>query len=1283
MTTFKYPPNPENVPDQLTEPTSSYKRHAWIAMAGLLLFVIMYLLLTGWFSYNAYYLIADLWHQPDNFILTLVMGFINAFLAIFMIKALIFRMKANTGHRTYISQEEEPVLFDFLNRLADDAGAPRPHRVFLSHQVNASVSYDLSILNLIFPSKKNLEIGIGLINVLNVGELKAVLAHEFGHFGQRSMLIGRWVYVAQQIAAYLIAKRDFLDDFLSGLSRFDIRVAWVGWILMIIVWSIRSLIESCFRLVLMAELALSREMEFHADLVAVSLTGSDALIHALHKLQAADQALDESIDFINLQLSQEKAVPDLFALQTNIIEQWRRILDQADFGASPELPERDRAQFRVFQSQLAAPPKMWLSHPIGTDREENAKRHYIEAAIDDRSAWDLFSNPGETKIQITAGLIKTAEIKKKLEPLSLEESLRLQNEGYQLHFLDRDYRGVYLNRFTFAPYDSHRDVYTEMSASEAKDQLQSLYPHSLADDIEAIKQLEEEKTMLNALHKREMEPPGGVIKHRGKTVPRKALPAIIEQVEAELKVLNDRIEAHDRICRSVHLAGAKALNSQWAEYLEGLGHLIHYMEHSIRNLNDVAGKLQNVYAVVTADNRVTSSELARLKEACLDVYQVIRSVHVRKKELDPGKEILQSMKAESWPQMLGDFNLPVADDENINQWLEVIDSWINSTRDCLNSLRTEALEALVHAENQVAKCMTGNQVSLPPAPAAAKMPEQYPTLAPGKERPLQQQLDWWDRFHTATGFFPALARVAAAILIIGATLGVGYYTSSMELYVYNGLDLSINVSINGKAYYIPSFTVEEFSMGSGGQVEIESFTVEGKFIEQLTYPIEKTGDPYVYNVAGAATLLEWSATYGGDITYPSMQLGNERWLRTPAEYIFKDPPDQIRTSSSGITRKVVLSAFGQGGPYEAYDYVDRETDMKDAIFAHVEWDHPNSQHLMSWMSYLMSFDDKQQVIKRRLKNYPNDLSGYRWQMIMATAEEKESLCQEYATLSTQQPDQADYFYLSCRCLKNEKEKSARYREGVERWKNHAWLNVAAGFDQVEVENWDKAFEHFQIALERCKPMGEYLADDLVRVERLSGKRYPHLDIPITRYLHYQNMIESGDDPDFKRSPYFAYTHMDRGRPEEAMAFLDELEDLSQRSKVLRLAAASTGADPQLVEEAVNLPLNQGIDDNTTCSSLGLALRHGQDLALYDSLIRSFAPVDYEKVMAFIDAIKRGDTKSAEGQVQGMSMWTKGQTYTIGIVALEDKAPEHWKFYAMKVLFPNERPYFELSDSDNS
>jgi len=82
---------------------------------------------------------------------------------------------------------------------------------------------------------------LGLVNVLNLGEFKAVLAHEFGHFAQGSMVVGRWVYTAQQIIAHMVSVRDWMDSFIKGISRIDLRIAWIGWILQIIIWSLRAI----------------------------------------------------------------------------------------------------------------------------------------------------------------------------------------------------------------------------------------------------------------------------------------------------------------------------------------------------------------------------------------------------------------------------------------------------------------------------------------------------------------------------------------------------------------------------------------------------------------------------------------------------------------------------------------------------------------------------------------------------------------------------------------------------------------------------------------------------------------------------------------------------------------------------------------------------------------------------------------------------------------------------------------------------------------------------------
>lgn len=392
-----YPSNPVSIPHDLTKPSSTYKNRAWLAMGGLALFLTIYLGFTTWFAWTAYRMFSGISQGGDFNLAGAAAGAVAAFLFIFMVKALFAVKHSNVSTDMEITRQQQPQLFEFLYRLADDAGAPRPHKVYLSPQVNAAVFYDLSLLNLFFPSKKNLLIGLGLVNVLNLGELKAVLAHEFGHFAQKSMAVGRWVYIAQQIASQIVAKRDWLDSLLQGVSKIDLRVAWIGWTLRLIVWSIRSLLDTVFSLVVLSERALSRQMEFQADLVAVSLTGSNALVHALNKLGAGDDAWSRTLNFVNMEFNEGRKVIDVFAIQTRMLEKLRKIYHDNEYGSTPEVPQEFPEKHRVFKSKIALPPQMWSTHPENTAREENAKRCYIPCDIDERSAWDIFNHSDQVK----------------------------------------------------------------------------------------------------------------------------------------------------------------------------------------------------------------------------------------------------------------------------------------------------------------------------------------------------------------------------------------------------------------------------------------------------------------------------------------------------------------------------------------------------------------------------------------------------------------------------------------------------------------------------------------------------------------------------------------------------------------------------------------------------------------------------------------------------------------------------------------------------------------------
>ncbi|ASZ13879.1 M48 family metallopeptidase [Chitinophaga pendula] len=117
----------------------------------------------------------------------------------FLIKFLFKQHKVDRSHLTELTREEQPELFAFIEEIVQQVGTTFPKKIYLASDVNAAVFYDSSFWSMFFPVRKNLLIGIGLINTVSRLELKAILAHEFGHFSQRSMKLGSYVYNVNQV----------------------------------------------------------------------------------------------------------------------------------------------------------------------------------------------------------------------------------------------------------------------------------------------------------------------------------------------------------------------------------------------------------------------------------------------------------------------------------------------------------------------------------------------------------------------------------------------------------------------------------------------------------------------------------------------------------------------------------------------------------------------------------------------------------------------------------------------------------------------------------------------------------------------------------------------------------------------------------------------------------------------------------------------------------------------------------------------------------------------------
>lgn len=766
-----YPENPTEVPADLTEPRTEFRRHAWLAMAGLTGFIVAYLALLGCFGWISYTGVQHLINSRFDLVQFLVTTS-SLILTLFMAKSLFAVRRFGAPDGIEVTAAAQPELFKFINKLADDIGAPKPHRVFLTPDVNAAVFYDLNLLNLFFPSKKNLIIGLGLVNVLTISEFKAVLAHEFGHFAQKSMMVGRWVYIAQQIIGHMLSTRDWLDKLIGFIGRIDIRIAWFGWLLALVIWSIRSVVDTLFSLVVMAERALSREMEFNADLVAVSVSGSDPLINALHKLQAADHAWHLALEVAKSQAAEGKRINDLFNAQRETVSAMQQILDDQNYGVTPDIPTGDAAaQHRVFTEEMARPPQMWATHPANRDREDNAKARYIPTELVGHSAWEVFTDAEHLRREISVGFYNP-EHRATLEDIAETDAVFRHFSAPSLH---PTFRGNFLNRAIMRNFASIDEIWQSgEESSDANTSISKLYPESLKAQLAAVRNLSAEIETLQALQRGELKPAGGVIRHRGNELKKADIPQAVAELNAELRELNAVLKHHDASCRRAYVQAAKELEAGWPEYLKSLVGMLHMSQHLSAVIRNERSLLVNTWIVITADKQIGYFEKRRMIKVANQVQAKMREVSASLQKLTPPEHLLASLGIDNWAQQCPQFAILDVNNGNWADWCGEADQQIQQLGYLTNALADLALQDLIDKEQKVAEQITNLEAQdLTPAPTPAVLPSAYPVLLPGQEHVLQHKLDLWNRFQLAQGLVPATLRLLVAASIVGGTIYAG------------------------------------------------------------------------------------------------------------------------------------------------------------------------------------------------------------------------------------------------------------------------------------------------------------------------------------------------------------------------------------------------------------------------------------------------------------------------------------------------------------------------------
>ncbi|MDZ4679757.1 MAG: M48 family metallopeptidase [Saprospiraceae bacterium] len=260
--------------------------------------------------------------RPSIITVMLGLGIISmgVLIIIFLLKFIFAKHKVDRSHLIEISRTQEPRLFELIGEIVEEVETNFPKKVYLSADVNAAVFYDSSFWSMFFPIKKNLQIGVGLINAVSVSEFKAILAHEFGHFSQRTMKVGSYVYNVNQIIYSLLHENRSYNSMAQQWASISGYFAIFVNIAVVFIKGIQWILKQVYDVVNLNYMRLSREMEFHADEVAANVAGSKPLITSLLRLDLANHSYQIVLNYYGNKVAENIRASNIYPQQRYVME---------------------------------------------------------------------------------------------------------------------------------------------------------------------------------------------------------------------------------------------------------------------------------------------------------------------------------------------------------------------------------------------------------------------------------------------------------------------------------------------------------------------------------------------------------------------------------------------------------------------------------------------------------------------------------------------------------------------------------------------------------------------------------------------------------------------------------------------------------------------------------------------------------------------------------------------------------------------------------------------------
>src|SRR6185369_4982353 len=113
----------------------------------------------------------------------------------------------------------------------------------------------------------------------------------------------------------------------------------------------------------------------------------------------------------------------------------------------------------------------------------------------------------------------------------------------------------------------------------------------------------------------------------------------------------------------------------------------------------------------------------------------------------------------------------------------------------------------------------------------------------------------------ADGVVATIARSAVALGIVGSVIAIGAHVGSSNMTIYNALAMPVRVEYGGEHVDVEPNSPSTVDVPAGGELDVRALTASGELIEKFEADLHGANARYIYNVASAVPLYEWTAVY--------------------------------------------------------------------------------------------------------------------------------------------------------------------------------------------------------------------------------------------------------------------------------------------------------------------------------------------------------------------------------------------------------------------------------------